>query len=188
MEEARITSLPTDTAQVIDLVKRAMNGDEMAFGELYNLYLPPVYGYVYRMVGTRTEAEDMTQDVFFKAWRAMPRYQFRGAPFSSWLFRIAHNHCVDFLRRRKPFVPLREETLEAVTEGDSLERTMERAEIASALARLNPSHRQVIILKFFHGLDGREVAAIMGKSEGAIRVLQLRALQALGRLLDKGGG
>jgi len=172
------------------LVERAIAGDADAFGELYLLHMDAIYRYVYFRVGDANDAEDLTEQVFLKAWEALPRYKQSGNPFTSWLYRIAHNVVVDHHRRRKPVVSMpppgkgewrsKEPTaLEQVIEAE------ETAALAAAIAQLPEDQQQVIILRFIEGLSHAEVARIIGKSEGACRVIQHRALTALHRLLTR---
>jgi len=180
--------MPDSSHDEADLVERAVAGDADAFGELYLFHLDAIYRYVYYRVGDVKDAEDLTEQVFLKAWEALPGYEQRGNPFSSWLYRIAHNIVVDHHRHRKPTVPVplpakagweskQPTSLEQVIEAE------EAAALASAIAQLPEEQQQVIILRFVEGLNHTRVARIMDKSEGACRVIQHRALVALNQLL-----
>ncbi len=175
------------------LVERAIAGDADAFGELYLLHLDAIYRYVYYRVGNTNDAEDLTEQVFLKAWEALPGYKQRGNPFTSWLYRIAHNVVVDHHRRRKPTVsmPLSEKVDWESKQPTSLEQVIEAEEAASlaaAVAQLPEEQQQVIILRFVEGLNHSEVARILDKSQDACRVLQHRALVALNQLLNGAQG
>jgi RNA polymerase sigma-70 factor, ECF subfamily len=178
--------MSTDDAAIESLVERARCGDAEAFGALFDLYHVPVYRYVASRVRHQAEAEDLTQTVFTKALEALPRYESRGIPFGGWLFRLARNAVIDFVRTRREHVDL--ETLSGQT-GDApgppdtvLTKTDIEA-VGRALALLTDEQRDVIALRFFAGLSAREVADAMGKQEGTVRGLQFRALAALRRQL-----
>jgi RNA polymerase sigma-70 factor (ECF subfamily) len=168
------------------LVARAVRRDAPAFGILYESYLDRIYRYVYYRVGTSGEAEDLTELVFLKAWEAINRYEPRGVPFIAWLYRLAHNLVVDHYRARRPTIPL-EDVGEAeepeIDVVESIEAQLDADEVRTALHTLSPEHQQLIALRFMEGLSHAEVAHITGKSEGATRVIQYRALQALARAL-----
>jgi RNA polymerase sigma-70 factor (ECF subfamily) len=169
------------------LVSRAVRRDSAAFGILYETHLDRVYRYVYYRVGSATEAEDLTEQVFLKAWEAISRYESRGVPFIAWLYRLAHNLVVDHYRARRPTMPL-EEVPEAEEPGanilDSVESELDAEEIRLAVRKLSPEHQQLIVLRFVEGMSHAEVAQITGKSEGATRVVQYRALQSLAKAMQ----
>lgn len=173
------------------LVRRAQRGDREAFGELYEAHFDKIYRYVMLKIGNRAEAEDMAQQVFLKAYKSIPSYKWKGVPFSAWLFRIAHNQMVDFVRRasKRPTVPL-EESL--VVSGDNPQATVERhmdiEELVLATGRLTAAQREVISLRFAGGLPIAEVARVMGKSVGAVKALQHSAIAALRKVLLAGEG
>jgi RNA polymerase sigma-70 factor (ECF subfamily) len=171
------------------LVKHAIAGAADAFGELYQLYLDPIYRYVYYRTGNASDAEDLTEQVFLKAWEALPGYKRRGNPFASWLYRIAHNMVIDYHRHQKPTVSmaLTEEGDWVSEEPTSLEHIIkaeEAAALATAITQLPDEQQQVIVLRFIEGWKHAEVARVIGKSEGACRIIQHRALIALNRLLS----
>ncbi|HID65158.1 MAG TPA: sigma-70 family RNA polymerase sigma factor [Anaerolineae bacterium] len=185
--------MPDSSPHEAALVARAVAGDADAFGELYLLHIDAIYRYVYFRVGDASDAEDLTEQVFLKAWEALPGYRQRGNPFTSWLYRIAHNVVIDHHRRQKPVIPMpspekvdREgkhpPPLEQVIEAE------EAAALAAAIVQLPEEQQQVIILRFVEGLNHAEVARIMNKSKGACRVIQHRALAALNRLLSGAQG
>jgi RNA polymerase sigma-70 factor (ECF subfamily) len=139
-------------------------------------------------VGNVDDVEDLTEQVFLNAWEALPSYKQRRHPFTSWLYRIAHNVVVDYHRRYKPTVPLPPpESVDWKEEQPtSLEKVIEAEEasrLALAITQLSEEQQQVIILRFIEGLKHAEVARIIGRSEGACRVIQHRALKTLNRLL-----
>ena len=166
------------------LVQRASQGDAEAFGKLYDVHLDAIYRYVYFKVASHAEAEDLTSQVFLKAWEAMPRYQLREIPFSHWLMRLAHNVVVDHYRTTRARVELDEKLMS--TEPDPQDDYIrgERARsLEAAIRRLPDQQRAVIVLRFIENMDYAQVAAILGKSQGALRVIQHRALAALRQIL-----
>lgn len=165
-----------------ELVERATRRDTEAFGQLYDIHIARVYRHVYYMVGSAAEAEDLAAQAFLQAWTAIERYQIRGAPFVSWVMRIAHNLGVSHLRSRKPGAELPETLVDRSRDGnpeDVLQRQAEGDRVRDAILQLRDEHRRVIILRFVQDLDYREVAEIVGKSVPAVRVIQHRALNAL---------
>ena len=164
------------------LVIRAIERDQEAFGELYDRHVVRVYRHIYYMVGNAAEAEDLTAQTFLRAWEAIPRYQVRGAPFVSWLLRIAHNMGVSYLRSKRESSQLHDGIVDDKMRRDpesAYEQTAEEELVRAAILKLREEQRQVIILRFIEDLDYREVAEIIGKSVAAIRVIQHRALNAL---------
>jgi RNA polymerase sigma-70 factor (ECF subfamily) len=164
------------------LVSAAKAGDARAFGELYERYRDAIYRYCLARTGTSHDAEDLTSDVFVKALHSIDRYQERGLPFVAFLYRIARNAAIDRSRTLKQ--PLSVDEL--VTEprsGQNVEAeatlAVDRSILLAALGKLKPEHRDVIVMRFIEGLGALEVAAALGKSEGAIRTLQHRALERL---------
>lgn len=174
--------------EVADLVRRAIVGDASAFGALYDRYLERVYRYVYYRVGSVEEAEDLSEEIFLKAWEAIGRYREQGVPFSAWLMRLAHNHVIDHFRTRRPTAPLAD-TLPARTPDpeQAAERRLAAQAVLRAMQDLTSEQQQVLILRFIEELDHSEIAAIMGKNEGAVRALQFRGLSALRAALARDG-
>lgn len=166
----------------IPLVMRAIEKDQDAFGELYDRHVVRVYRHIYYMVGSATEAEDLTAQTFLRAWEAVERYQVRGAPFVSWLLRIAHNLGVSYLRSRRESSELHDGIVDhkmRVDPASSFAQTADEELVREAILLLREEQRQVIILRFIEDLDYKEVAEIIGKSVAAIRVIQHRALNSL---------
>jgi RNA polymerase sigma-70 factor (ECF subfamily) len=176
------------------LVLRAIEREEAAFAELYERHVVRVYRHIYYMVGSAPEAEDLTSQTFLRAWEAIDRYQVRGAPFVSWLLRIAHNLGVSYLRARRDSSQLHDGIVDETMRRDpesSFQQTEEEEMVRAAILKLRDEQRQVIILRFIEDLDYREVAEIIGKSVAAIRVIQHRALNALRKqmkLMDQADG
>jgi len=172
-----------------DLVRRAQDYDPLAFGEIYERYYLGVYKYIYYRVGDQALGEDLTMEVFLKAMEAIDSFSFRGVPFSAWLYRIASNLVIDHFRRQpQPILSLEEKLVSAVEHPDlSLDSEFSHQALQRALSELTDDQQQVIVLKFVDGLSNLEVAQILGKTEGAVKSLQHRALAALGRVLGEQG-
>ena len=165
---------------VLLLVERAQNGDVNAFGKIYNTYIDRIYRYVYYQVKDRAVAEDLTQDIFTKAWEALDKFKWKGKPFIFWLYRIAHNRTMDYFREIKKNSRLIYQTV--VDDYDPIQKVEGKfvhEQLTNAISKLNSQQREIIILKFIEGLNNNEISQIMGKSQGAIRVTQMRALAAL---------
>lgn len=171
------------------LVFAAQEGDKEAFGQLYDLYFESIYKYIYFRVPA-SEADDLCETVFIKAWMNLEKYEKRDAQFSAWLFRIAHNAIIDFRRQHRSIAPI-DERLEDKSEGNAPKATTEKnlmsREVRSAVEQLKDPYKQVITLKFLIGLSNPEIAEILGEREGNIRVLQFRALKELKTILAKKG-
>jgi len=173
-----------------DLIRRAQDLDPEAFGEIYERYHSGVYKYIFYRVGEQTLAEDLTMEVFLKAMEAIDSYAFRGVPFSAWLYRIGSNLVIDHFRRQpnQPALSLEEKLVAAGSQsGEQLESEFTHQALRTALSELTDDQQQVIILKFVDGLSNYEVAQILGKTEGAVKSLQHRALASLGRVLGDRG-
>lgn len=170
------------------LVDAAMAGGIGAFAALYDRYMERVYRYIYYHIGKQADAEDLTQQVFLNAWKAVGRYKRTGATFFGWLLAIAHNEVVSFFRKSKvtfyfDLEPAAEQRwanpeMEAESEYD-------RLTVRRAILRLKPEQQKVIVMRFIEGLDYADIAAALGKSEGNIRVIQHRALTQLRHLLGE---
>ncbi|MEO6579230.1 MAG: sigma-70 family RNA polymerase sigma factor [Candidatus Limnocylindria bacterium] len=169
---------------------RAAQADRTAFAVLYRRYLDPVYGYSFYLLGDHHDAEDATERTFLAAMDALDRFRDTGSSFRSWLFRIAHNQLANALRsrHRHPAEPL--DTIAEPRGSNDPARLAGQAEDArrlrGAVARLSGDRRHVVILRFVDGLTTREIANVLGRSDGAVRVLQHRALADLAELLDEG--
>ncbi len=157
-----------------DVIKRAKKGDAEAISIIYEEYFDRVYRYIAGRVGEQ-DAEDLTQDVFIKVMSSLPKI--RGDSISSYIFKVARNRVIDFLRRKKEPVPRNLPS----QEGDYAE---EREDLRRAMEKLTDLQREVLILRFFSDLPIKEVARILGKKEGAIKVIQHDAIKALRRYLE----
>jgi RNA polymerase sigma-70 factor (ECF subfamily) len=178
-----------DSVDEAALVERAKRDPE-AFGLLYEQYVDRIYNYVYYRTGNCHDAEDLTARVFYQAMHHLSGYVQRGAPFSSWLYRIAHNLVANWHRdrSRRQVVSLdRLASLARPGEGSSLEsaaQSEQRAALLAAVRRLPADRQQLLILKFVERLPNAEIGQIMGRSEGAIKSLYHRVLLSLRQDLD----
>ena len=170
-----------------ELAERASSHDQTAFAELYNAYVDKIYKYIFYKVGNAPDAEDLCEQVFLKAWEAIGRYKWCGYPFSSWLYKLAHNLVVDFYRTRREPVPLNDLLYtpdEPADPENALHSAVEAAELRTAIGQLTFEQRQVVALKFIEGYKNAEIAQMLNKNEGAIRALQYRALRSLQTILE----
>lgn len=178
---------PDNLPEIIKLVNKAAHGDIEAFGQLYSIYLDRIYRYALYQVKDKMMAEDIAEEVFLKAWKAIKTCNGKGKTFSSWIYRIAHNHIINTRRNFHKFSDMEVEKLDTLNEpGLVFEMTTDQQELLDSIAELPQSQAQVITLKFIEGFDNREIGKILGKSEGAVRILQLRALTSLRQKI--GGG
>jgi RNA polymerase sigma-70 factor (ECF subfamily) len=172
------------------LIRRAQQRDQVALTQLYEENFDRIYRYIVLKIGDRTEAEDMTQQVFLNAIQSISSYKSKGMPFSSWLYRIAHNQIVDHHRKRarRITVPL-DESIPASEDspGHVAEQKIEIEEVVAASKGLTLAQQEVISLRFGGELSVAECAKAMGKSEGAVKALQHSAIAALRKALGKGG-
>jgi len=174
----------------LDLVQRARQGEQEAFAQLYENHFDKIFRYVVLKIRNQAEAEDMTQQVFIKAYESIGSYQSQGVPFTAWLFRIAHNQMVDYVRKqsKRQTVPL-DESLQIKDDSDvehEVEVKIEMEKVVLATAKLTKAQREVISLRFAGGLSITEAAKTMRKSEGAIKALQHSAILALRKTLVGG--
>ncbi|HTO07462.1 MAG TPA: sigma-70 family RNA polymerase sigma factor [Myxococcota bacterium] len=156
----------------------AARQDPGQFAFLYEANFELVYAYLARRVKGRAEVEDLTSEVFRRALSALPGYEPRGVPFASWLLRIAANAVVDRARRTKRRALAGPDLAPEPSEPERLD-AQQRARLFRAVAELPREQRRVIELRFAEERPVREIAAALGKSEGAVKQLQLRALAAL---------
>ncbi len=174
-----------------DLIERAKH-DRTAFGEIYDLYLRRIYAFCLGHTASREEAEDVTAQTFESALRALPRYEDRGAPLSAWLLRIAANASADRARRSGKFEPLsrrpsadedqpKEETERSNEPGPDLwvERWEQASVLRDYLAALPSDQQRAVQLRYYEDHALLDIAARMGRSEGAVKQLLQRALKAL---------
>ena len=165
------------------LVERAQHGDRDALEELYLIHFDRIYGYLHMSVGNRHDAEDLTTQTFLKMLESIGRFKWRSAPFSAWLFRIAHNLAMDHFRARKRWQPEEEVPEPPGSEEPSAEmlamHSIGRQSMLQLIETLSPEQQQVLTLKFVFNFSNADVATILEKTEGAIKSLQHRALASL---------
>lgn len=172
-----------------DLICRAARGDAEAFRQLVEAYQTPAYRLAARMCGPDS-AEDVTQEAFLAAWRALP--EFRGdCRFSTWLYRLVSNAAIDCLRREKKHRDTGDvDDLELPDGGPSPQEQAERSDtrdaVRRALDRLSPEHRQVLLLRFMQELDYGEIARALDVSEGTVKSRINRAKSKLREVLAAG--
>jgi RNA polymerase sigma-70 factor (ECF subfamily) len=165
-------------------LKLAAQGDQEAFGVLYERYVSRIYSYIYYRTGNQHDAEDLTARVFFRALRHVENYQDRGLPLSAWLYRIAHNLVANWHRdnSRRNEVPLDEILL--VRHGGDLPEVVlieneEKEKLLKVIHHLPADRQQLILLKFGEHLSNAEIGRVMGRSEGAVKSLYHRTLLSL---------
>jgi RNA polymerase sigma-70 factor, ECF subfamily len=162
----------------------AIQGDPDAFGWLYERYVNQIYTYVFYRTGNSHDAEDITERVFMRAMRHIVNYRNRGLPFSSWLYRIAHNLVANWHRdnSRRQEIPIDDITL-PLSRSDHPESNLEKAEeldyLLNMIRRLPPERQQLLILKFVERMSNAEIGQIMGRTEGAVKSLYHRTLLSL---------
>ncbi len=175
------------------LINRAKSGESKAFGELYDKHLSAIYRYIFLRVGGRkADAEDLAHQVFLSAWQNIKNYEFRGFPFSSWLYRIAHNALIDHYRTEKIHLDIDKVPESILVDSENLEgvidQNFELEKVKVVLQKLEPDQQNVLIMKFVNDLSNKEIAEVLEKSEGAIRVIQHRAIKRIKSLLSAQGG
>ena len=183
--------MAAETAEVRALVERAKEGDQEAFEELYLLQFDRIYGYLQLSVGNRHDAEDLTNQTFVKMIESIDRCEWRKVPLSAWLFRIAHNLAMDHFRSRRRWQSEEEPSeppgdAERSAEDQAFHALGERS-LFELIENLSEDQQQVLTLKFVFDFSNAEVGTILGKSEGAIKSLQHRALGSLQRQLAETG-
>ncbi len=172
------------------LLKKAQQGEAEAFGVLYERHAAAIYRYLYAHLGSHPDAEDLTSEVFLRAWHFLPRYRHRGVPFRAFLFRIAHNKLIDHYRQKRNKTELLHGEASPLIDNqngpaESLIDKLNRLELSGILAGLREDYRTVLVLRFFSQLSPIETAAVMQRSTGAVRVLQHRALAELRKRINE---
>jgi RNA polymerase sigma-70 factor (ECF subfamily) len=169
------------------LIKRVVQRDREAFASVYDMYVNRVYTHAYYYLLNKVDAEDITQEVFIRAWKAIDKYKSTGAPFLSWLLKIARNMIIDRHRSTKPVTPL--EDIEdhdnhQISAEAQIEIGFEQSRIRQAILKLKGDEGKIIVLRFIDGYKIGEIARMLNRSEGAIRVAQYRALVKLRSILN----
>jgi RNA polymerase sigma-70 factor (ECF subfamily) len=192
MSEAATRKKESETQRVRGLVDRAQKGDRGALEELYLIHFDRIYSYLHVSVGNRHDAEDLTTQTFLKMLESIGRFRWQSAPFSAWLFRIAHNLAMDHFRATKRWQPEEEVPEPDPGEGSAAEEealeSIGRKSMLELIENLSPEQQQVLTLKFVFNFSNGEAATILGKTEGAIKSLQHRALASLQRQFEQPRG
>jgi RNA polymerase sigma-70 factor (ECF subfamily) len=177
-------------SQELEWIRQAKLGNTDAFGALYSLHAESVYRFLLSNLGDVQEAEDLTEEVFIRVWRAIPSYEEGEFPFTAFVFRIARNLLIDHFRanhRKMISVSIEAENLdESLKDPDATPiYNLEHEELYAALHRLREDYREILVLRFLSDLSIIEISKAMDRSPGAVRVLQHRALAALRKVLQK---
>jgi RNA polymerase sigma-70 factor (ECF subfamily) len=178
-----------DKEQIEKLVRLAQEGDTEAFGKIYDFYADSIFRYLLFKVGNEN-AMDLTENLFLKVWENLKSYRTGNLYFSSWIFKIAHNLVIDFYRLNKQTIPLTIDIPDEKEHRDPVfiaEKSLSNKVLAKAISKLKKNYREVILLKYINELDNREVAGILRRGEGSLRILKFRALKALKRILEEMG-
>jgi len=179
-----------EAARVRALVDAAQAGDRGSLEELYLIHFDRIFGYLHVTVGNRHDAEDLTTQTFLKMLESIGRFRWGSAPFSAWLFRIAHNLAIDHFRATRRWQPEDEVPEPEPDETTSAEAgaldSIGRRSMLELIDSLSLEQQQVLTLKFVFGFSNGEAATVLGKTEGAVKSLQHRALVTLQRKLASG--
>jgi|CXWL01.1.fsa_nt_gi RNA polymerase sigma-70 factor (ECF subfamily) len=166
-------------AHIDRLVEETQKGNTKAFGELYDAYFSQIHKYVYYKVAAE-HVDDLVGTIFIKAWTKIKKYRRTGFPFSSWLFRIAHNTLVDHYRTHKQYYELEEKiTDESMDPQALLEKNLNGERVHQALRKIGKNYQEVILLKFMNDMSNDEIAQMLDTSESNVRTMQFRALKKL---------
>ena len=189
MTESVVQRKETEREHVRGLVERAQAGDREALEELYLIHFDRIYSYLHVSVGNRHDAEDLTTQTFLRMLESIGKFRWQSAPFSAWLFRIAHNLAMDHFRANKRVQPEEEVPEPEPDEATSAEagalESIGRKSMLDLIEDLSPEQQQVLTLKFVFNFANAEAATILGKTEGAIKSLQHRALVSLQKQLKR---
>lgn len=180
------TEAPAGDAELLDaLAVRAAAGDRLAFERIYSLLVDELYAYVRGQCHDDTAAEDVISNVFLKAWRSARRYRAGSDQFRHWIFAIARNELRDHWRANRRTLELHDYDVTDETSANGLGDPADaRRLVHRALAALTEEQRQVVVLRYFDNRTHEEIAAILGKREGAVRALLLRALRRMRKVMS----
>ena len=177
------------------LIESAQNGDSAAFGKLYDRYAERIYRFIFLKTGHKSDTEDLLHEVFLAGWRTITSYELRGGiPFTSWLYRIAGNRVIDWYRTRKNGISLDEMMdagtfpIELASTGhaallEALDRGLAMDTVMKGIRSLNETEQTVLLMRYVEDLSPEEVGHATGKTAGAVRLLQHRALAKLKKVL-----
>lgn len=178
-------------AEIRKLVEQAQAGDRDALEELYLIHFDRIYSYLHMTVGNRHDAEDLTTQTFLRMLESIGRFRFQSAPFSAWLFRIAHNLSMDHFRANRRWQPEEEVPEPRGSEERSAEdeafQSIGRQSMLELIDSLSQDQQQVLTLKFVFSFSNAEAATILDKTEGAVKSLQHRALVSLQKQISGSG-
>jgi len=182
-----LTVAKEQNTDISALVTQAQKGDTQAFGQVYDAMVKPIYRYIYYRVDPQI-AEDLTEETFLKAWQNLQKYKKGETPFSSWIFKIAHNLVCDYYRKNETHMEV-DENMADPQDHMSPERTLtvkiDQIRLRKAINKLPEKFQQVILLKYINDLDNTTIAKTVGKTEGAVRIIQFRALKQLKTILTE---
>ncbi len=170
-----------------DLAAALAARDHAAWQQLFDEHHQRIFHFALIRTGDRSDADDLASTVFTEAVKGIDSFTYRGLPVSAWLFRIARNEIADHMKRRasRPAHSLTDERVaQTLSARDAIAPGDDMRDVSHALGQLKDEYRDVILLRFVHGLNVAETAAVMDKSEGAVKVTQTRALQSLRRVID----
>jgi RNA polymerase sigma-70 factor, ECF subfamily len=190
--EAASSEIDEETAtRIIALVELARGGDTEAFGQLYDHYHVSVYRFVYYRVGSTALAEDLTSETFFRALRSMGSFRWQGKDFGAWLMTIARNLTTDHFKAGRTRLEYATEDMsphDEPTEGpeSSVLASITNETLLAALTELPHEQQECLIMRFLQGLSIAETAKVLGRSDGAVKQLQLRGVRNLAKLLPEG--
>ena len=171
-------------------VELAAEGDKSAFTRLYETYFDEVFRFVAYRVNDLDEAEAISAQLFLKAWQNLPKFE-RRSSFRSWIFRMAHNVVIDHYRTRRMHTAIEDAPIMRDLQPSPETQLMAQEHIdllQSILSQLSPVHQQVLVMRFINGMSPEEVAGVLQRSVGAVRVLQHRALKAAHKIVVAEGG
>jgi len=177
--------------EVESLVLLAQDGDTNAFSKIYDVFVDQIYKYVFYRVKNE-DAEDLVENVFLKVWENIRQYKSKQKSFSAWVFRIAHNLVIDYYRAtRDKNVEILDEAMPDHTREHNpirvVEGKLDNQVLKTALFKLKKQYQEIIVYKFINEFSNTEIAELIGKSEGSLRILQFRALKALKKELNEMG-
>ena len=173
--------------QLKELAIRAINGDRRAYGRIFRECHEDIYDYIIRKVGNRSDAEDLTMQVFARGLKAIGTYEERGLSIRPWLYKIAHNAVVDYLRMQKHPVDIEEVVAELADETDVAEEMLTREDLENIyreIYNLPDAQSEVLILRFLKDLSISETAIVLDKKEVTVRALQFKGIKNLRRKLN----
>ena len=176
----------SELSPVDRLVEECQKGNVKAYGELYDIFFPQIHKYVYYKV-SKGQVDDLVSTIFLKTWTHIKKYRRSSFPFSSWLYRIAHNTIIDHYRTHREFYELEEKIVddESMNPVIITDQKLNAERVHHALRKIGKPYQDVILLKFMNNLPNREIARILNTNETNIRTLQFRALKKLRGVMEQ---